>query len=71
MKLNEVLKFYGGKKKHAPTVAIKLGFTSACVYGWVEKTYIPYHSQIIIELHSAGKFKADKAHGKRDKAARK
>lgn len=65
MKLNEVLKYYGGKDKHVPAVAREIGITPACVYGWIKKTYIPYGSQILIELHSAGKFKANKAHGKK------
>ncbi len=60
MKLNDVLKFYGGKKKSVPQTADALGLTRACVYGWKKKGYIPYQSQILIELHSNKIFKAEK-----------
>ena len=60
MNLEKVLREYGGKESHVPTVARVLGLTSACVYGWKKKGYIPYQSQLLIELYSNGKFKASK-----------
>ncbi len=61
MTLDDVLKYYGGINKSPRKVAEALGLTSSCVYGWKEKGYIPMQSQILIELHSKGRFKRDKA----------
>jgi len=61
MTLNQVLKAYGGKNKSPRVVAETLGLTSACVYGWKKKGYIPMQSQILIELLSNGDIKRDKA----------
>lgn len=64
MKLNQVLKHYSGKSMDIPTTAGALSLTPACIYKWRENEYIPYKSQIVIELHSQGKLKANKKHGK-------
>ena len=63
MKLNTVLRHYGGKDKSVPKTARALGLTPACVYNWGKLKYIPYQSQLLIELHSQGKFKARKCDG--------
>jgi len=60
MKLDSVLKYYGGKDKSPRKVAEALGITSACVYKWIKKGRITDQSQIFIELHSGGRFKRDK-----------
>lgn len=60
MKLNDVLKYYGGKEKSVPAVALALGLTPACIYGWIRKGVISKQSQILIELRSNGIFKAEK-----------
>ena len=61
MTLDQIMKHYGGKTRSPRKVAETLGLTSACVYGWIKKGYIPMQSQILIELHSDGRFKREKA----------
>ena len=58
MTLNQVRKKYGA----APEIAKALGFTKACIYGWIKKRYVPYESQLIIELHCNGELKANRKH---------
>lgn len=52
-----VVKYYGGSVRQT---AEALGFTTQCVYKWLENKRIPYHSQLIIQLHTNGKLKAKK-----------
>ena len=61
MNFESVLKHYS--KRHpdmAPKMALAkaLGLTHQAVYAWKDK--IPYHSQLLIQIESDGKFKAKK-----------
>lgn len=56
MKPELIIKHFGGVRKTAEA----LGMSTQCIYQWREKGYIPYPSQVIIQLATKGKYEAKK-----------
>lgn len=60
MLLDEVIKFYGSKRKLSKACGIAISVPHV----WAFRGYIPLEAQHKIELQSGGKLKADYAHAR-------